>query len=76
VSTDLSLYELTELGDEFEDARDRGLSPAAAAEEFVLRMQEMRRRQRGPAVLTVAAVTAEPDPETLQDIYMGGGQGR
>jgi hypothetical protein len=75
---DLTADDLMELGDEFEAARDRGLSPAEAAELFIERLHEIRKRrqQSEHPRCTVPAVLAECDAETLSDIWQGGGQGR
>jgi hypothetical protein len=71
---DLTADDLMELGDEFEAARDRGLSPAEAAELFIERLHEIRKRrqQSEHPRCTVPAVLAECDAETATEIVQGG----
>jgi hypothetical protein len=64
--------------DEYERLRDSGASPAAAYRGSLVVLHERRARQRETAEaprLTVEAVVAEPDPETLAEIITGGQRG-
>jgi hypothetical protein len=86
IASDLTPEDLVRIGRKAVDAYlegpvvlDHDAALAAAGTAAVAELHVVRREQRETAEaprLTVEAVVAEPDAETLQDIYMGGGQGR